>query len=143
MHQSGAYAPVTEYARDVLLSSPPISDFPGLDRLRAALQSAVPSVPLDSITVRKYDKLYPTVIWDDENKHFAFAFPKACEDHPEAQCLCWIGPVLHDASKEYKGPTIPARKLWRAFAVEMGGDTTVKSVASGAPLGIGVSNLFC
>ncbi|KAJ7917468.1 hypothetical protein B0H13DRAFT_2322416 [Mycena leptocephala] len=135
MYQSGAYTPVTEHARDVLLSSPPISDFPGLDRLRAALQSAVPGVPLDSITVRKYDKLYPTVIWDDENKHFTFVLPKPCEDHPEAQCLCWIGPVLHDASKEYKGPTIAVRKLWRAFAVEMGGDTTAKPAASEKPNG--------
>ncbi|KAJ6564009.1 hypothetical protein B0H19DRAFT_1285160 [Mycena capillaripes] len=131
MHRSGAYAPVKEYARQILLESAPLPDFAGLDRLRAALTAVLPSLSVESITVRQYDKLYPTVIWDDEKKLFAFALPKPCEDHRngQCQCLCWIGPVLHDAAKEYKGPEISSRKLWRAFSEEMGGNTILKPVA--------------
>ncbi|KAJ7017272.1 hypothetical protein C8F04DRAFT_1403976 [Mycena alexandri] len=133
IHHSGAYAPIKEYARSILLAAPPLDDFPGLDRLRAALQLVLPRVPSESITLRQYDKVYPTVAWDDENKLFAFALPKPCEEHPQpTQCVCWIGPVLHDAAKEYEGPKIPAAKLWRAFALQMGGDTTIKPGAGSA-----------
>ncbi|KAJ7635459.1 hypothetical protein DFH06DRAFT_1479124 [Mycena polygramma] len=125
MHQSGAYAPVKEYARRILLDAPPVPDFPGLDRVRAALRTVLPTLPAENITVRDYDKLYPTVIWDDTTQNFAFALPESCEDHPDGQCMCWIGPVLQDAAKDYNGP-ISSRKLWRAFAEEMGGNTAIK-----------------
>ncbi|KAJ6461852.1 hypothetical protein C8R47DRAFT_993400 [Mycena vitilis] len=125
MHQSGAYAPVKDYAPRILLDTPPVSDFFGLDRVRAALRTVLPSLPAENITVRNYDKLYPTVIWDDSTQNFAFALPKSCDDHPYGECMCWIGPVLQDAAKDYNGP-ISSRKLWRAFAEEMGGNTTIK-----------------
>ncbi|KAJ7150601.1 hypothetical protein C8R46DRAFT_1305150 [Mycena filopes] len=133
MHNSGAYLPVREYARGILLAAPVLDEFPGLDRLRAALTLVLPRVPPASITVRQYDKVYPTVVWDDSNKLFAFALPKACEEHPApTQCVCWIGPFLQDAAKEYKtkGPAISAAKLWRAFALQMGGDTIAQAPAS-------------
>ncbi|KAJ7663329.1 hypothetical protein DFH06DRAFT_1471294 [Mycena polygramma] len=134
MHQSGAYAPVKEYARGILLGTPPVPDFPGLDRLRAALRTVLPNLPADNISVRDYDKVYPTVIWDDKTQHFAFGLPKSCEDHTDGQCLCWIGPVLHDAAKDHKGQ-ISARKLWRAFAEQMGGNTVKPGVSAHAPIG--------
>ncbi|KAJ7206556.1 hypothetical protein GGX14DRAFT_543770 [Mycena pura] len=129
LQKSGAYSPIKEYARERLLASPLISDFTGLDHVRAALRTVLPSLPADSVSVRQYDKTYPTVVWDDENKLVAFAQPKPCEEHPTEQCLCWIGPVLQDAAKEYKGPSLSARKLWSAFAREMGGGTTIKRPA--------------
>ncbi|KAJ7241328.1 hypothetical protein B0H12DRAFT_1237053 [Mycena haematopus] len=130
LYNSGAYAPVTEYARNCLLKSLPLPDFSGLDRVRATLRALLPDLPSGSLSVRDYDKIYPTVVWDAERNLFALARPKPCEDHPAGQCLCWIGPVLQDIVKEYKGTEISARKLWRAFAVEMGGDTTIKQVVT-------------
>ncbi|KAJ7241348.1 hypothetical protein B0H12DRAFT_1074553 [Mycena haematopus] len=137
LHNSGAYAPVTEYARNCLLTSPPLPDFSGLDRARATLRALLPDLPSGNLSVRKYDNLYPTVVWDAEHNLFALAQPKPCEDHPAEQCLCWIGPVLQDIVKEYKRTEISARKMWRAFAVEMGGDTTIKQVASVTPMDTG------
>ncbi|KAJ7822513.1 hypothetical protein B0H14DRAFT_2370718, partial [Mycena olivaceomarginata] len=129
LHRSGAYMPASEYARKRLLESCSIPDFGGLDRIRATLQKLLPSVPSENISVRQYDNLYPSVVWDDKHNLFALARPKPCEDHPAEECLCWVGPALHDitkVTKEYKGNEISLRKLWRAFAVEMGGDTTIK-----------------
>ncbi|KAJ6461839.1 hypothetical protein C8R47DRAFT_993422 [Mycena vitilis] len=136
MHLSGAYAPVEEYARGILLGTPSVPDFPGLDRLRAALRIVLPDLPPDNISVRDYDKLYPTVIWDDKTQHFAFGLPKSCEEHTDGQCLCWIGPVLHDAAKDHNGQ-ISARKLWRAFAEQMGGNTVKPRVSAQAAIGTG------
>ncbi|KAJ7886865.1 hypothetical protein B0H14DRAFT_3727890 [Mycena olivaceomarginata] len=130
LHRSGAYMPVSEYARKRLLESCSIPDFGGLDRIRATLQKLLPSVPSENISVRQYDNLYPSVVWDDKHNLFALARPKPCEDHPAEECLCWVGPALHDIAKEYKGNEISLRKLWRAFAVEMGGDTTIKRAPS-------------
>lgn len=137
MHKSGAYLPVEDYARARLLACPPIIDLPGLDRVRAVLQSVLPNVASDKISVREYDNVYPSVVWDSEHELFAFARPKPCEDHPAEQCLCWIGPALQDAAKVHKGPRISPAKLWRTYAVEMGGDTTVKRVSSVAPKDMG------
>jgi hypothetical protein len=130
LHRSGAYMPVSEYARKRLFESCSIPDFGGLDRIRATLQKLLPSVPSENISVRQYDNLYPSVVWDDKHNLFALARPKPCEDHPAEECLCWVGPALHDIAKEYKGNEISLRKLWRAFAVEMGGDTTIKRAPS-------------
>ncbi|KAJ7714607.1 hypothetical protein B0H16DRAFT_1477917 [Mycena metata] len=100
IHQSGAYAPIKEYARSILLAAPRLDNFPGLNRLRAALKLVLPEVPSQSITLRQYDKVYPTVAWDDKNKLFALALPKPCEEHPQpTQSVCWIGPVLHDSAR--------------------------------------------
>jgi hypothetical protein len=128
MHQSGAYLPIKEYARGVLLAAQPANDVNGLDRLRAALKTVVPSVPSDRITVRQYDKLSPTAIWDAENRLFAFALPKPCEEHLDGQCYCWIGPCLQDAARDYDltEQKIPASRLFRAFLSCMGGDTVIK-----------------
>ncbi|KAJ6481979.1 hypothetical protein C8R45DRAFT_1100374 [Mycena sanguinolenta] len=134
LHQSGAYMPVNEYARKRLLESPPIPDFSGLDRVRDTLRKLLPSLPSENISVRQYDNLYPSVVWDEKHNLFALARPKPCEDHPAEECLCWVGPALHDIAKEYKGNAISLRKLWRAFAVEMGGDTTIKRPPSATPM---------
>ncbi|KAJ6542516.1 hypothetical protein DFH09DRAFT_1089071 [Mycena vulgaris] len=115
----------------VLLGAPPASDIPGLDRLRAALKMVIPFVPSDKIAIRKYDKMSPIAVWDDRSNSFAFALPKPCDEHTNEQCLCWIGPALQDAAKDYnlKGrDKISASKLFRGFLSCMGGDTIVKAV---------------
>ncbi|KAF8183584.1 hypothetical protein K438DRAFT_2020644 [Mycena galopus ATCC 62051] len=133
MQKSGAYPPVQTYARERLLASAPIPDFPGLDRVHTILRTLLPDLPSENVTVREYDNLYPAVVWDDAHKIFAFARPKPCEDHPTGTCLCWIGPALQDAADKYKGAAISGRKLWRALIVQMGGDTTIRQAAPANP----------
>ncbi|KAJ7465408.1 hypothetical protein B0H11DRAFT_2049847 [Mycena galericulata] len=127
MYTSGAYVPVMEYARGVLLDSPPATDVKGLDRLRDALKMVIPDVPSDHITIRVYDKVLPIAVWDDTNKLFAFARPNPCEEHTDGECVCWIGPFLNEAAKDYKDD-IPPRKLWSAYAHIVGGHLTLEPV---------------
>ncbi|KAJ7664856.1 hypothetical protein B0H17DRAFT_1336624 [Mycena rosella] len=138
IHHSGAYLPVQEYARSVLLSAPLAHNVKGLDRLQAALKMVVPDVPADHITVREYDKVHPTAVWDDDHKLFAFASPKPCEEHPDNQCLCWVGPVLQEAARDYnvKNVKIPPRRLFRAYLSCMGGDTIMKTIDSATPMDV-------
>ncbi|KAK6978079.1 hypothetical protein R3P38DRAFT_3470680 [Favolaschia claudopus] len=127
MRKSGAFLPIADYARALLLQSPEIEFHTGLEELRATLLSVLPHLPRENITIRAYDKTYPLVVWDAEKKLFAFAHPPACEMHPvHARCLCWIGPAVSEAARVYTGSTISNQELWRTFAIQMGGNTTVK-----------------
>ncbi|KAJ7459361.1 hypothetical protein FB451DRAFT_1046317, partial [Mycena latifolia] len=139
IYQSGTYLPIADYARSALLAAPPTNTVQGLDRLQAALKIVVPFVEAESITIRNYDKLYPTAIWDNEQKAFAFTLPKPCEEHADGRCLCWIGPSLQDAAKDYnlKNPPIPLRRVFRAYLSCMGGDNILTTVDSAAPMDVG------
>jgi hypothetical protein len=99
MAASGAYTSLDEYARQVLLSSPPVEDPKGLERLRVAISVVAPDVPAANVTIRKYDKSTPSVVWDKDNNLFAFAFPPACDEHPTSRCLCWVGPFIEYIQK--------------------------------------------
>ncbi|KAJ6481978.1 hypothetical protein C8R45DRAFT_871983 [Mycena sanguinolenta] len=134
LQQSGAYEPIHEWARRCLLDSNLIPDFSGLDRLRAALRTLIPTLPSDTISVRQYQHSYPTVVWDQKNNLIALARPKPCQEHPAEECFCWIGPALHDITKEYPYSTISTTKLWSVFATLVGGNTTGKQVAPATPM---------
>ncbi|KAJ7636813.1 hypothetical protein FB45DRAFT_1138764, partial [Roridomyces roridus] len=99
LYESGAYLPIKDYARKILLESPMAA---GLDRLRAVLQMVIPELEADAITIRKYDKVYPTAVWSEDNRQFAVALPKPCEEHGDGdemtECFCWIIPVLEEAA---------------------------------------------
>jgi hypothetical protein len=128
IHGSGAYLPINEYARSILLASPPVADIPGLAHIRNAFSMILPALPAQNITVRQYEKQAPTVVWDKKDNIFAFALPKPCEDHPDDQCLCWVGPSLQEAAKDYKAAQINPSKLFRAYLSCMGGDASMKSI---------------
>ncbi|KAJ7658705.1 hypothetical protein DFH06DRAFT_1407159, partial [Mycena polygramma] len=91
---SGAYVPLGDYARVLLLASPPVGDSKALERLRVAMAVVAPDVPASNVTIRNYRKATPTVVWDKDRNLFAFAHPPDCEDHPQSECLCWVGPFL-------------------------------------------------
>jgi hypothetical protein len=132
MAASGAYTSLDEYARQVLLSSPPVEDPKGLERLRVAMSVVAPDVPAANVTIRKYDKSTPSVVWDKDNNLFAFAFPPACDEHPTSRCLCWVGPFIHDAAKDYD-TKLSTRKLFSAYLLCMKGDANMED-ADGAEL---------
>ncbi|KAK7039888.1 hypothetical protein R3P38DRAFT_3311068 [Favolaschia claudopus] len=106
MRQSGAYLPIKEHARrNLLLSSPTITNAPGLDKIRLILQAALPALTADKITVRQYDKPYPIGAWDPKRKLFAFARPSKCDEHNSTESLSF-------ATNQPRAPSIPLRKLW-------------------------------
>ncbi|KAJ6543355.1 hypothetical protein DFH09DRAFT_1367962 [Mycena vulgaris] len=115
MCDSGAYVPIMDYARKQLLVAPAVPNADGLKQLRAAIALLVPNIPLENVTVREYRNSFPTVVWDFTNKVFAFSLPPKCADHPETPCLCWIGPVLHDAAQSFDGGTLKTQKFFRAY----------------------------
>ncbi|KAJ7493048.1 hypothetical protein B0H11DRAFT_976952 [Mycena galericulata] len=118
MEASGAYPGISEYSRRALLSTPEALNFvnvKGLERLRTALTILAPDVPPTSITIRNYNKSSPRVVYDAGNKIFAFGLPPACDDHPEDQCSCWVGPFLHDAATKYGGGTLATKEFFRAY----------------------------
>ncbi|KAJ7473874.1 hypothetical protein B0H11DRAFT_1647676, partial [Mycena galericulata] len=101
LEKSGAYVSLKDYARQSLLAAPIIPDTKGLERLRVALSVLAPDVPQINITIRDYSKSSPHVVWDKDKNLFAFGLPPKCDDHPAGQCLCLVGPFLHDAAKDY------------------------------------------
>ncbi|KAJ7496451.1 hypothetical protein FB451DRAFT_971507, partial [Mycena latifolia] len=120
MEKSGAYMTIEDYARQVLLSSPVLTDSDKRKksspvRLRVALSHLAPAVPAANITMRNYSKRIPSVVWDKDNNVFAFALPPKCEEHPTDTCFCWVGPFLHDAARDYEGGTLNKMKLFRAY----------------------------
>ncbi|KAJ6458351.1 hypothetical protein C8R47DRAFT_1059787 [Mycena vitilis] len=123
---SGAYVSLEDYARDVLLSSPPVGNSKGLARLRVAMAVVAPKVPAANVTIRDYNKSTPSVVWDEDNNLFAFALLPKCEAHPTSQCLCWVGPFLHDAAKDFDGVQLSTRKLFSAYLLCMKGDANME-----------------
>ncbi|KAJ7718447.1 hypothetical protein B0H16DRAFT_1740060 [Mycena metata] len=83
-----------------------------------------PAVP----STNNYAKSTPTVVWDKKNGLFAFALPPACEDHPSTRCLCWVGPFIHDAAKDYDGAKLSTRKLFKAYLLCMKGNANMEDV---------------
>ncbi|KAJ6611251.1 hypothetical protein B0H10DRAFT_2057105 [Mycena sp. CBHHK59/15] len=143
METSGAYVEITDYAREVLLSSPPVAEFKGLSRLRVALSVVAPDVPSENVTIRQYDKSSPTVAWDKENSIFAFSLPRQCEEHPEGKCLCWVGPFLHKAARAYEGGQLETKTLFRAYLLCMEGTKSMKEDVSEADnAGMDIDSLF-
>ncbi|KAJ7745568.1 hypothetical protein DFH07DRAFT_924622 [Mycena maculata] len=130
MEKSGAYVTIEDHARGVLLDAPEDPRSRGLERLRLALSVVAPDVPSENITIRQYSKSTPHVVWDKDNNLFAFALPPACDDHPSAQCLCWVGPFLHDAAKDYDGARLSTRKLFRAYLLCMKGEANMEDELS-------------
>ncbi|KAJ7216439.1 hypothetical protein GGX14DRAFT_441518 [Mycena pura] len=131
MEASGAYVSLDNYARRVLLSSPPIDqDSHDLHRLRVAMSVIAKDVPSANVTIRDYDKSTPTVAWDKNSNTFAFALPPKCDDHPTSRCLCWVGPFLQDAAKDYaKDPEqarLSAKKLFSAYLACMNSKASVE-----------------
>ncbi|KAJ7453575.1 hypothetical protein B0H11DRAFT_2200783 [Mycena galericulata] len=118
MEASGAYPGISEYSRQALLSTPEALNFAnvkGLERLRTALTIIAPDVPPTSVTIRDYSISWPSVVYDVVNKLFAFALPPACENHPVHECVCWVGPFLHDAATKYGGGTLATKEFFRAY----------------------------
>ncbi|KAJ7096964.1 hypothetical protein C8R44DRAFT_889552 [Mycena epipterygia] len=106
MEKSGAYITIEDYARQLLLSAPAVPTSKGLERLRVAISVVAPDVPPDNITVRDYNK----------------RLPMSCG----TRCLCWVGPFLHDAARDYDGAQLGTRKLFRAYLLCMHGDANME-----------------
>jgi hypothetical protein len=85
-----------------------------------------PGVPAVNVTIRDYDKSTPSVVWDKDNNLFAFALPPSCDEHPPGRCLCWVGPFLHDAEKDYNGVKLSTRKIFSAYLLCMKGDASME-----------------
>ncbi|KAJ7277408.1 hypothetical protein C8J57DRAFT_1223156 [Mycena rebaudengoi] len=106
-----------------------------------ALSVVAPDVPKENVTIRDYDKSSPTVVWDEATAVFAFALPPKCEEHSESPCLCWVGPFLHDAAKDFDGATLGTKKLFRAYLLCMKGDASMKDDVEGDENGMDVDHL--
>ncbi|KAJ6583498.1 hypothetical protein DFH09DRAFT_1029158 [Mycena vulgaris] len=126
MKTSGVYLSLRDHACQLLLSAPPLPNTHGLARLRTAITILAPDAPSDNVTIRDYNKSSPTVVWDKPTKVFAFALPPRCAVHKEGNCLCWIGPVLHDAARDYDGQKLETNKLFRGYLLCMKGDANME-----------------
>ncbi|KAJ7636802.1 hypothetical protein FB45DRAFT_1056083 [Roridomyces roridus] len=129
LRASGAYTTIIDHARSLLLASPVALKVEGLDRLRAVLKmtlDAQDAIKPEAITIRKYTKTRPTVVWDHEQRVLAFAMPTLCKDlkhiadSDEGECFCWMIPMLEAAARKHK--KINTKKLWHAHALCVRGD---------------------
>jgi hypothetical protein len=137
MQESGAYLDIRQHARQTLLSSPPVPDAPGIERLRTAISILAPIVSPENVTIRDYKRSAPSVVWDREKQLFAFAFPPQCDDdsdHPGKPCLCWVGPVLLDAARLYAVGSLQAKELFRGYLLCMSDPTAEATVAGPEPM---------
>ncbi|KAJ7636794.1 hypothetical protein FB45DRAFT_788866 [Roridomyces roridus] len=126
---SGAYTTIHDKACSLLLASPVASDIKGLDRLRAVLKMTLPAqdaIEPEAITIRKYPKTQPIVVWDHEKRLVAFAMPTPCEDpkhiadSDDGECFCWMIPMLEAVARA--NWNINTKKLWHAHALCVRGD---------------------
>ena len=136
LRDAGAFKDIDHHACDLLTRADPSDEvIPGFERFRRAITRLLPSVDSSSIVLRDYKFSYPKVGWDPKTKTYSVAIPEVCRLHLEDECLCWVGPCLSLAMRNWaeedhvdvEEPTQAA--IWRAFMWAMDGVVDMREPA--------------
>lgn len=131
---AGAYDDAKSYADSLLIAAPRAAGLPtGFPRLQQAISSLLPSVHPSSVVMRDYRFSYPKVKWDSASNSFALGIPDNCNEHPEGDCLCWLGPYLSSAMKSWSlakpeeiDSELSQSAIWRVYLKSMEGVVDMK-----------------
>ncbi|KAL1670080.1 hypothetical protein GGF50DRAFT_43154 [Schizophyllum commune] len=99
---SKAYTGVHSYAIRTLLAAPLVQrHVPGYAQLRRGMQYMFDDLDDRNVTMREYQYSFPRAIWDTDKNVFAFSLPTSCPTHEGTGCVCYVGPYLSEAWKDY------------------------------------------
>ncbi|KAL1700982.1 hypothetical protein EV121DRAFT_213038 [Schizophyllum commune] len=99
---SKAYTGVHSYAIRTLLAAPLVQrHVPGYAQLRRGMQYMFKGLDDRDVTMREYQYSFPRAIWDTDKVVFAFSLPAPCPTHKGTGCVCYVGPYLSEAWKDY------------------------------------------
>ncbi|CDO70438.1 hypothetical protein BN946_scf184999.g79 [Trametes cinnabarina] len=110
LEASQAYPSIKMHAESLLLGSPGSAQDPaGTDRLIAALTLLFPALEGDIVSIRRYDRPYPRVLWDSGTQMFVMSGSLGCAEHltdnRTEPCFCWVGSALLDAVASWRAKT--------------------------------------